>query len=94
MPVILDTQEAEIRRIVVQRQPRKIVLKTLSWKYPSQNKTKQNKKKKRAGRVVQGMGPEFKPQYHKKKNSTKRLENKYEELPESRKKREKKKKNQ
>jgi hypothetical protein len=30
MPVILDTQEAEIRRIVVQRQPRKIVLKTLS----------------------------------------------------------------
>jgi hypothetical protein len=30
MPIILATQEAEIRRIVVQSQPRQIVLETLS----------------------------------------------------------------
>jgi hypothetical protein len=33
---ILATQEAEIRRITVQTQPRQIVHKTLSQKYPSQ----------------------------------------------------------
>jgi hypothetical protein len=35
-------------------------------------KTKQNKKnpsQKRDGRVTQGVGPEFKPQYHKNKKS-------------------------
>jgi hypothetical protein len=53
-PVILATQEAEIRQIVVQSQPREIVLKTLSQKNPSQT---------RAGGVAQGVGPEFKPQY-------------------------------
>jgi hypothetical protein len=58
MPVILATQEAEIRRIAVGSQPRKIVCKILSQKYLSQ---------KRAGRVAQGEGPEFKPQYQKKK---------------------------
>jgi hypothetical protein len=58
MPVILATQEAEIRRIVVQGQPRQIVCETLSRKYPTQ---------KRAGGVAQGGGPEFKPQYCKKK---------------------------
>jgi hypothetical protein len=35
-PVILATQEVEIRRITVQSQPRQIVLETLSQKYPSQ----------------------------------------------------------
>jgi hypothetical protein len=35
-PVILATQEAEIRRIVVRSQPRQIVLKTLSLKNPSE----------------------------------------------------------
>jgi hypothetical protein len=30
MPVVLDTQEAEIRRITVQSQPRQIVRETLS----------------------------------------------------------------
>jgi hypothetical protein len=35
-PVILATQEAEIRRIVVQSQPEQIVHKTLSQKNPSQ----------------------------------------------------------
>jgi hypothetical protein len=54
--IILATQEAEIRRIEVQRQPRKIVHETLSRKNPSQ---------KGAGGVAQGVGPEFKPQYCK-----------------------------
>jgi hypothetical protein len=36
MPVILATQEAEIRRIVAQSQPRPIVHETLSQKKPSQ----------------------------------------------------------
>jgi hypothetical protein len=35
MPVILATQEADIRRITVRSQPRQIVLETLSRKYPS-----------------------------------------------------------
>jgi hypothetical protein len=34
MPVILATQEADIRRILVQSQPRQIVLETLSQKKP------------------------------------------------------------
>jgi hypothetical protein len=59
--VILATREAEIRRIEVQSQPGQIVDKTLSGK-----KTHQ---KKRAGGVAQDVGPEFKPQYHQKKNS-------------------------
>jgi hypothetical protein len=42
MPVILATQEAEIRRIMVQSQPGQIVGETLSRK---------NLHKKRAGRV-------------------------------------------
>jgi hypothetical protein len=53
-PVILATEEAEIRRIAVWNQPKQIVQETQSQKNPSQ---------KRAGRVVQGVGPEFKPQY-------------------------------
>jgi hypothetical protein len=44
MPVILATQEAKIRRITVQSQPRQIVWETLSRKYSTQ---------KRAGRVAQ-----------------------------------------
>jgi hypothetical protein len=43
-PVILPTQETEIRRIVVQSQPGQIVHETLSQKKPSQ---------KRAGGVAQ-----------------------------------------
>jgi hypothetical protein len=35
MPVILATQEAEIRRIKVQSQPQQIVCETLSQKYPT-----------------------------------------------------------
>jgi hypothetical protein len=62
MPVILATQEAEIMRIVVQRQPRQKVHAILSWKKPIT---------KRAGGVPQGIGPEFKPKHHKKQNRTK-----------------------
>jgi hypothetical protein len=58
-PVILATQEAEIRRITVQSQPRQTVHETLSLKKKSQ---------KRASGVTQGVGPKFKPQYHKKKS--------------------------
>jgi hypothetical protein len=56
MPVILATQEVEIRRIMVQCQPRQIVLKTVSQK-------KKPFTKNRAGGKAQGEGPEFKPQY-------------------------------
>jgi hypothetical protein len=57
-PIILATQEAEMRRIEARSQPGQIVLETLSWKNPSQ---------KRTDGVAQGVGPEFKPQYCKKK---------------------------
>jgi hypothetical protein len=58
MPVILATQEAKIRRILVQSHPRQIVQEILSQKYPTQ---------KRVDGVAQGIGPEFKPQYQKEK---------------------------
>jgi hypothetical protein len=54
MPVILATQEVEIRRITVQSQPGQIVHETLSRKHPSHKR-------------AQGIGSEFKAQYHKKK---------------------------
>jgi hypothetical protein len=58
MPVILATQEAEIRRIVVQSQTGQIVLETLSRKILH---------KTRVGGVAWGKGPEFNSQYHTKK---------------------------
>jgi hypothetical protein len=54
--IVLATQEAEIRRIVVRSQPGQIVRETLSRRNPSP---------KRAGGVAQGEGPEFKPQSKK-----------------------------
>jgi hypothetical protein len=39
MPVILATQGAEIRRVVVRSQPRQIVPKPLSPKYPTPERT-------------------------------------------------------
>jgi hypothetical protein len=56
MPVILASQEAEIRRIAVQSQPRQIVLETPSGKNSTQRRT--------CG-VAQGVGSEFKPQHSK-----------------------------
>jgi hypothetical protein len=61
MPVILTTQKAGIRKIMVQSQPRQVVPRDPSLKNPSQ---------KRAGGVSQGVGPEFKTQYLKKKKKT------------------------
>jgi hypothetical protein len=60
MPVILAIQEAGIRRIVIRSQPGQIVCKTLSQKNSSQ---------KRADRVAQDVGSEFKPKYCKKPNT-------------------------
>jgi hypothetical protein len=37
-PIIFATQEVEIRKISVQSQPEEIVHKTLSQKYPMQNR--------------------------------------------------------
>jgi hypothetical protein len=56
--VILATQEAEIRSIVVQSHPGQIVLLDPISKNPSQ---------KRTGGVAQDVGPDFKPSYGKKK---------------------------
>jgi hypothetical protein len=60
MPIILATQEAEIRKIEIQSQPGQIVHKTLHQK-------KKNPSHKGAGGVAQGVGPEFKPQHRKNK---------------------------
>jgi hypothetical protein len=62
MPVILATQEAEIRRIMVRSQSKQTVCKTLCRKIPSQ---------KRAGGVAQGVGLEFKHQYPQNKERKK-----------------------
>jgi hypothetical protein len=67
-PVILATQEADIRRIVVQSQPRQTVQETLSWKNTSQ---------KRAGGVAQSVGLEFKPKYLQKKKKRERAQRSY-----------------
>jgi hypothetical protein len=56
----IASQEAEIRRITVQSQPRQIFPLDLISKNPSKN---------RAGGEAQGEGPEFKPQYCKKKKN-------------------------
>jgi hypothetical protein len=57
MPVILSTQEAEIRRITVWSQPPANT---------SQDPLKKNPLQKRAwwSGVAWGVGPEFKPQHH------------------------------
>jgi hypothetical protein len=47
---------------VVQRQPGQIVHEPLYGK-------KKSSHKKRAGGMAQGIAPEFKPQYHKKKKN-------------------------
>jgi hypothetical protein len=62
MPVILATQEAEIRGIAVQSQPGQIVHETLSQKNPSQ--------KKGWWCGSKCIGPEFKPQHHHKKDAS------------------------
>jgi hypothetical protein len=63
-PIILLTQEAEIRRIAIQSQLGKQFNEILSQK--------KKKSQKRAGGVAQGVGPDFKPQYWGKKTKEKR----------------------
>jgi hypothetical protein len=46
-PIILATQEAEIRRIMVQNQPRQIVHETLTRKTLHKKRKKEGKKKKK-----------------------------------------------
>jgi hypothetical protein len=58
MPIAVATQEAEIRRTIVQSQ-----LEANS----SRDSTGKKLSQKRAGGLAQGAGPEFKPQYCKKK---------------------------
>jgi hypothetical protein len=60
--VILATQEAEIRKMVIQSQPRQISSQDPISKIPNT---------KRAGGVAQGVGPEFKLRYSKKKKKRK-----------------------
>jgi hypothetical protein len=55
--VILATQEVEIRRTAVRSQPKQIAQEITSWKTLHKNW---------ASGVAQGVGLEFKPQYHKK----------------------------
>jgi hypothetical protein len=64
IPANLATQEEDIRRITFPSQPGQIVCKALSWKTLHQSRT---------GRVAQGIGPEFKLQYKKKKKSISRI---------------------
>jgi hypothetical protein len=71
-PVILATQEAELRRIEVQSQPGQIVHKTLSRKTLHKN---------RAGGMAQGEGPEFKPKYCKEKTIEKKMDSVDSSLP-------------
>jgi hypothetical protein len=64
MPIILAAQEAEIRRITVQNQPRKTVCETLSQKKsPTQ---------KRAGGVAQGVAQSSSPSTKKNKKKKKK----------------------
>jgi hypothetical protein len=53
-PIILATQEAESRRIVVQPQPEQILFETVFQKHPTQ---------KRTVGIAQCVGLELKPQY-------------------------------
>jgi hypothetical protein len=56
--VSLATQEPQIRKIMVQSQSSQVVL--------GDPILKKKITQKRAGRVAQGIGPEFKSRYHKK----------------------------
>jgi hypothetical protein len=57
MPVIPPTQEERLGGSWFETNPGQIVHKTVSGRNPSQ----------KAGNVAQGVGPELKSQYHKKK---------------------------
>jgi hypothetical protein len=63
MPVILTTQEAEIRRITTISQ---------TWANSSGDPISKKPDAERAGGVAQGAGPEFIPQYFKKEKERER----------------------
>jgi hypothetical protein len=63
-PVILSTREAEAHRF------KPAWAKGLQDPYLKKKKKKKKHHKKRAGEVTQGVGPEFKLQYHKKNKQT------------------------
>jgi hypothetical protein len=67
MPVILATQDTEIRRITVGSHPKQIVL----WDPIS--KKKKNPSQKRADAVAQGIGSDFKPQSWQNKQTNKNI---------------------
>jgi hypothetical protein len=69
-PLILATQEAEIRRIAVQSQPGQIVLETLFWKKTQQKKDWCGDSNGIVA-VWQVWGPDFKPQYCQNKQAKK-----------------------
>jgi hypothetical protein len=56
MPVIIATQEAEIRMIAVW------------WAQANNSQDRKRSSQKRAGGMTQAVGPEFKPQYRAKKS--------------------------
>jgi hypothetical protein len=64
IPVILATHEAEIRRIKIQSQPGQNTSRDPISKNPIT--------KKRAGGVVQDLGPQLKPWHSRKKRKKKR----------------------
>jgi hypothetical protein len=68
MLIILATQDAKIRRIMVRRQPRQIVREPLSQKNKNKNKNKKSLQT-RAGGLTQSVGCEFKSKYCKKRKS-------------------------
>jgi hypothetical protein len=73
-PANLATQEAEIRRITVRSQPGEIVGKTLPHTHTH---THTKPSQKRTDGVTQHVGPEFKPQYCKKKKKERERERRY-----------------
>jgi hypothetical protein len=60
-PVILATEEAEVRRIINRSKPLQISLQDPISKIPNT---------KRTDEVAQGVSPEYKPRYQKKKKKT------------------------
>jgi hypothetical protein len=69
---IIMTSTSQVRKLrgrklkFLQITEKDLHLETLYQKHPSQ--------KKRAGGVAQGVGPEFKPQYHQKKKKERKKE--------------------
>jgi hypothetical protein len=68
-PVILGTQEAKIRRIIVQEHPEQTVPSTLFQNYSTHKKGWQSGSSGRVYLPSKHEVPEFKPQCHKNNNN-------------------------